>query len=69
MAAVSPAILRAIGYVPVPQGHVEVPDFVRSSVVDVWDGSKLIRVTLQRELSLSILSGIIMQSDPDLLRQ
>ena len=69
MSAVSPAILRAIGYVPVPQGHVEVPDYIRSMVSLVSDGRKIVRVTLDRELSLSILCGIVMQSDQDRLRE
>ena len=69
MSAVSPAILRAIGYVPAPLGHVEVPDYIRTAVCDVWDGAKLVRLTFHRELSLSILSGIILQSDPDRLRE
>ena len=69
MSAVSPAILQAIGYTPDPRGHVEVPDYIRSLVSDVWDETRLVRLTFHRELSLSILCGIILQSDPDRLRE
>ena len=69
MAAVSPAILQAIGYVPAPRGHVEVPEYIRLQMCDVSDGRRLVQVVHDRELSLSLLCGIILQSDPDRLRQ
>ena len=69
MAAVSPAILHAIGYRPVPRGHVELPEYVRHQVVETWDGTKMEPIIHTRELSLSLLCGIILQSDPDQLRQ
>ena len=69
MAAVSPAILNAIGFVPAPGGHVEVPEYIRTMVCNVYDGSRLVPLSHHRELSLSILCGILLQSDPDQLRQ
>ena len=69
MAAVSPAILQAIGYRPLPRGPVELPKYVRYQVCETWDGAKMEPIIHTRELSLSLLSGVILQSDPDLLRQ
>ena len=66
MAAVSPAILRAIGYVLAVPGHVEIPDYIRNKMVEVSDGSHLYQISPHRELSLSLLCGVILQSDPDL---
>ena len=69
MAAVSPAILEAIGYTQAPRGHVEVPEYIRLRMCDTWVGNRLERIVYHRELSLSVLSGVILQSDPDRLRQ
>ena len=69
MAAVSPDILRAIGFAHAPRGHVEVPEFIRYEVCQTWDGAKMEPIIHTRELSLSMLCGIILQSDPDQLRQ
>ena len=67
MASVAPACLTAIGFVHHPAGHVEVPDFIRRVSLEIWDGTRLPRNIHFRELSLSILCGIILQSDPDML--
>ena len=69
MAALSSTALNAIGFVRVPAGHVEVPDYIRFSMLETWDGTSLVKYLYHRELSLSLLSGVILQSDPDLLRQ
>ena len=67
MASLSPACLNAIGFTHHPVGHVEVPDFIRRASLDVWDGVRLRRLMHYREISLSVLCGIVLQSDPDKL--
>ena len=69
MAAVSPDILRAIGFVQAPRGYVELPEYIRYRVCETWDGAKMEPIVHTREISLSLLCGIILQSDPDQFRQ
>ena len=60
MAALSRSALDAIGFVRAPAGHVEVPDYIRYSVLETWDGTSLNKFLYHRELSLSLLSGIVL---------
>ena len=69
MAAISPAILQAIGFTLAPRGYVEVPEYIRYQMCDTWDGAKLEQIIYSRKISLSLLCGIVLQSDPDRLRQ
>ena len=61
--------LRAIGYVQVHGGHIPVPKYIRFSLDDIWDGSRLIQIAQRREFSLSFLTALLLQSDPERLQQ
>jgi hypothetical protein len=68
MASTSTAALNAIGFAQNP-ASIAGPDYTRHVVVDVWDGTGVAQVTMHRPLSQSLLTSVILQSDPDTLQR
>ncbi len=68
MAYTSTAALNAIGFAQNP-GSIAGPDYTRFTVVDVWNGTRIVPLTMHRPLSQSLLTSIVLQSDPDVLQR
>lgn len=68
MASTSQAALDAVGFSQNP-GQIAGPGYTRFVVAQVWNGARYISVVMHRPLSQSILTSMILQSDPDTLQR
>ncbi len=66
MAVAPQSAVEALGFSP-GRLHVPGPSYTRFTVVDVWDGNRVVPTVMHLPLSTSLITSLILQCDPDLV--
>jgi len=64
MAVAPQSAVAMLGFVP-NQRYVPGPSYTRFTVVDVWDGTRVVQTIMHLPLSTSLITSLILQCDPD----
>ncbi len=63
MAVAPQSAVEALGFVP--GRFVPGPSYTRFTIVDVWNGTKVVPTVMHLPLSTSLITSLLLQCDPD----